>query len=335
MTYSIDLASISKKFGNEGNIIGFANKFYTLWSYKITENIETHELAFDAYFIKNIGLVNHLTDIYPFDEGLKGKEIHIVSGREGNGLNLTPQEFKALKFSRGTDSGLVISEYCNLSNLCWKYNTCFIKTSLSEARKDAELTNIANRAIELGAIYHEDHLYTPEQVDTTIFSRNPSVNTRIDQCNDCNVLCWKYNNKERSINSARPQFVNDGELENIKARAIELGAVEYNNRLYSPDKQHEDWFIEMVSFSKNIENNEPIIITPTRNISVEGWLWINNHNFYFEHQYYYGTYYGPEHSFPIDSKGKAKQIKNHKIEITSYEKTGDNEYKVISWKFVK
>ena len=87
--------------------------------------------------------------------------------------------------------------------------------------------------------------------------------------------------------------------------------------------------------TENVETHEPLIITPNTNISVDGWLWIHKNKFYFEHKYYSWTYYGPEHSFPIDSNGKAKQIKNHKIEITNYEKTGDNEYKVISWEFVK
>ena len=85
--------------------------------------------------------------------------------------------------------------------------------------------------------------------------------------------------------------------------------------------------IDLASIAKNFGNEG--------NISVDGWLWIHKNKFYFEHKYYSWTYYGSEHSFHIDSNGKAKQIKNHKIEITNYEKTGDNEYKVISWEFVK
>ena len=262
MTYSIDLASIAKNFGNEGNIIGYANKFYTLWSYKITENVETHELTFDVYFIKNIGLVNRFADIYPFDECLKGKEVHINSDVKGSGLQITKLELKALKFSKNPCRGALISEFTDLNTLCWKYNCCIVKGSIDKSQKEAELTNMLNRAIE-------------------------------------------------------------------------LGAVEFKDRLYSPDKQKEYWFIEMVSLNKQLENNEPLIITPNTNISVDGWLWIHKNKFYFEHKYYSWTYYGPEHSFPIDSNGKAKQIKNHKIEITNYEKTGDNEYKVISWEFVK
>ena len=335
MTYSIDLVSIAKNFGNEGNIIGYANKFYTLWSYKITGNVETHELTFDAYFIKNIGLVNRFADIYPFDEGLKGKEVHINSDVKGSGLQITKLELKALKFSKNPCRGALISEFTDLNTLCWKYNCCIVKGSIDKSQKEAELTNMLNRAIELGAVYNDGHIYPPEQVDTTVFSLNPAFDTKIDLCNDCNLLCWKYNNKDRSVKRARPQFVIDGELENIKTRAIELGAVEFKDRLYSPDKQKEDWFIEMVSLNKQLENNEPLIITPNTNISVDGWLWIHKNKFYFEHKYYSWTYYGPEHSFPIDSNGKAKQIKNHKIEITNYEKTGDNEYKVISWEFVK
>ena len=335
MTYTIDLANISKNFGNEGNIIGYANKFYTLWSYKITENVETHELVFDAFFIKNIGLVNRFANIYPFDEGLKGKEIHITSGREGSGLQLTKLELKALKFSAHPAKGCVIAEYNDLRTLCWKFNCCIIKRGIDEAQRKAELTNMVNRAVELGATYFEDRLYTPEEVDTTHFSRNPERNTQIDWCNDCNLLCWKYNHKEKSVNHSRPQFVIDGELANIKARAIELGAVEYNGRLYSPDKQQEDWFKTMVSIASITEKGETVATTPTGNISPDGYLYISGVYFYFDHKYYPATYYGPEHSFPIDANGKAKQIKNRPIEITSYEKMDDKTYKVLSWNFAK
>ena len=105
MTYTTNLEKLSYEFGNTGYIIGFANKFFTLWNYSITRNEATGELTFDAYFVKNIGKENPYEGAYPFDNGLKGKELHITSGREGSGLNLTPQELKALKFSRGTERG--------------------------------------------------------------------------------------------------------------------------------------------------------------------------------------------------------------------------------------
>ena len=340
MTYTTNLEHLSAEFGNSGYIIGFANKFFTLWNYSITLNEATGELTFDAYFVKNIGKENPYKDAYPFDEGLKGKELHITSGREGTGLNLTPQELKALKFSRGTDRGLVIANYTNLANLIWKYNTCFVKLSLSEARKKAELANIANRAIELGAVEIEGRLWRPEDVDATKFSRQPEYNVSINWCNDANILCWKFN--KGAVNKFRPQVVVDAEIANIKTRAIELGSIEIDGILYSPDKQNEDWFKEKMAARKNVTAGTSIEFTPNHNLTTDGFLLYNGLDFKFDYKYYPATYYGPEHAFPIDRKGKAKQIKNRKIRINTYEKvTEENNgksftyYKVLDWELVK
>ena len=340
MTYTTNLNQLANDFGNNGYIIGFAKKFFTLWSYSITRNEATGELVFDAYFVKNVGKENPYEGAYPFDNGLKGKELHITSGREGTGLNLTPQELKALKFSRGNDKGLVIANYCNLANLCWKYNTGFVKLSLSKARKDAELANIANRAIELGAVEIEGRLWRPEEVETATFSRNPFFGANIFTFEDANILCWKFNKK--AVSEFRPESIVKQELANIRIRALELGSIEIDNVLYSPDKQKEDWFKEKMAAKVNVEANTAIEFTPTHNISVEGFITFSGLEFKFDCRYYPGTYYGPEHSFPIDRKGKAKQIKNRKIRINSYEKVTETEngctftyYKVIDWEFVK
>lgn len=337
MTYTIDIAAIENEFGNTGHIVGFANKFYTLWRYEITHNEANGELVFDAYFIKNIGSNNPYEGAYPFDAGLKGVKVHITSGREGTGFNLTPQEFRALRFSKGKYKGLLIADSIDLAGLVWMYNTRFVASNICPARQKAELANIANRAIELGAVNIEDRLWRPEDVDTDRFSRNPRFDEKISTCNDVNILCWKWNKKV--VSEFRPQFVTDGELANIKARALELGSIELEGWLYSPDKQEEDWFKEKMATRVAVENGEAIVCTPAYNITVDGFLKINGNLFYFEHQYYYGTYYGPEHSFPLDNKGKAKQVRNKKISINSYEKVveenGNSYYKVLDWNFVK
>jgi hypothetical protein len=339
---NINLASIVENFGENGHIVGFANKYYTLWSYQITRNEATNALTFDAYFIKNLGEHNRFDGVYPFEASLKGQEIHINGGLEGSGLNLTKQEIKALKFSKSPMYNSVIADCDNLSLLCWKYNHRAIKIDMPLERQNAELANIANRAIELGAVSldyfeHGKRLYTPEEVDTTKFSRKPEHNTVIAWCNDCGLLCWKYNNK--AVDTCRPQEIQTGELENIKARALELGAVEIDNRLYSPEDQEKEWFKEMIATDKAVAENAPVVTTPKYNISVDGELQVGNYRFFFAHKYYRGTYYGPEHSFPLDSKGVAKQIKGKTISINSYEATttedGRSLYKVISWNFVK
>ena len=64
MTTSINIQELLKNFGEEGKIVGFKNKFYTLWEYKITKNNATGEYAFDAYYIKNLGIENATQTAY-------------------------------------------------------------------------------------------------------------------------------------------------------------------------------------------------------------------------------------------------------------------------------
>ena len=337
MTYSIDLANILENFGNEGKIVGFANKYFTLWTYKITKNEANGELTFDAYFVKNLGNTNRFAEIYPFDENLKGVELHITSGREGTGLNLTPQQLKALKFSRGPQRGLNIADYTNLSSLIWKYNTKHVKPSLSEARKEAELTNIANRAIELGAVIYENLLWRAEELDTTLLSKNPEFQTRIADINDDNLLCWKYNHE--AVNQYRPEPIWKEELENIKARAIELGAIELNGRLYSTKAQQEPWFVGPRQLLNALELGEEVDFEAQRNLEGDGTYNVSSViTLVFEHKYYPATYYGPAHCYPVDRKGKGKIIRNKVLHIKKAEKiegTTTPTFKIIDWEFAK
>lgn len=347
MTNNINLEKLLNEFGAQGNIIGFANKFYTLWSYAIIENIDTHKLSFDAYFIKNIGATNTYEGVFPFEPSLKGAEIHFISTGEFGG-ELTKQEIKALKFSKGRYRGHYINECADADFLCWAYNVKFVSNSSSS---DYELTNIYNRAVELGCVLIEKTLYTPDAAAGKTFSCNPSRGAMIDECNDDGLLCWKYN--KNAVDADMCKQIQEAELENIKHRALELGAVEYNNRMYSVKNQGEEWFAKIISVNDLISKNAPIKLTPEHNLNDMGELIMNGVIFRFESRYYPSTYYGPSYCLPVDEKGKSKRIKNKTIEITEYEKLfipahedvdyyGDSihyndrtVYVVKSWKIVK
>lgn len=330
MTNSINIQELLKNFGEEGKIVGFKNKFYTLWEYKITKNSETGEYSFDGYFIKNLGSENRLEGIYPFDSSLKGSEIHIKYFEPGTGRALNKLQFKSLYFSCNPQSGRLISECTDLNLLCWKYNIDVISNKISKNRQECEKTNILNRAIELGAQFINEKLYTPEKLNGDIFSKNPCIYNKISECTDLSLLCWKYNNK--AVDDSRPQQAIDSELENIKNRAIELGAVYLNDLFYDINKDFVKQSLENLSI---LSTKKPFTIKANSNLSWNGTLKIGLIEFEFDYKYYPSTYYGPEYYLPVDKKGKGKRIKGKEIEIISYEKIDDTKFKVLDWKYKK
>lgn len=330
MTTSINIQELLKNFGEEGKIIGFKNKFYTLWEYKITKNSATEEYAFDAYYIKNLGLENRLEGIYPFDSSLKGSEIHIKYFEPGTGRALNNLQFKALRFSKNPEYGKMISECDDCSLLCWKYNNNVIDRSISASRQSFEKANICNRALELGAKLIDDRLYPASMLNGYSFSKNPYRGVKINECNDLNTLCWKYNNK--AINTSRPESVVNEELEAIKNRALELGAIILNNWFFDINK---DFVKESVETLSILSANKPLAIKANSNLSWNGILKTGLIEFEFDYKYYPATYYGPEYYLPVDKKGKGKRIKGKEIEIISYEKVDDTKFKVLDWKYKK
>lgn len=330
MTTSINIQELLNNFGEEGKIVGFKNKFYTLWEYKITKNNATGEYAFDAYYIKNLGIENRLEGLYYFDSSLKGTEIHIKYFEPGTGRALTHLQFKALRFSKSPEYGKMISECEDCSLLCWKYNNNVIDRSISESRQAFEKANICNRALELGAKLVNDRLYPQEKLEGTIFSRTPMLHDKIAECNDLSLLCWKYNNK--AVDDSRPNEIVEKELENIKNRALELGAIYLNDWFYDINKDFVKQSLEMI---EKINNNEILTINSESNLNSIGDLKQGIIRFNFDYKYYPATYYGPEYYLPVDKKGKGKRIKNKTIEIISYEKIDDITFKVLDWKFKK
>lgn len=334
---SIDLENLRSQFGNEGKIVGFANKFYTIWTYQIIEDAENGKLCFEAYFNHNLGANNPFEGVLPFCESLKGnKTIKFISSFQ-SGLNLTPQEFKAQFFSKGLCKGNKISECTDTEMLCWKFNHNSVDLKHSFAQ--AELVNIKNRALELGCQCIEGNIYTEKQLSHNYFSLTPNEDEKISECTDVNLLCWKFNKKAiDTIN--QPEFLQNGELESIKNRALELGAMFFNNYLYRPDTVAESWFQENLSIREKLEKCEPFEKTMNTNLNSDGYCNIGFEDFYFEnHKYYRGTYYAPAYCLPVDSKGKAKRIKGNTIQVISYQahtdETGYKYYTITDWKIVK
>ena len=330
MTTSINIQELLKNFGAEGKIVGFKNKFYTLWEYKITQNQVSGEYAFDAYFIKNLGLENHLEDLLPFDSSLSGSEIHIKYFEPGTGRALNKLQFKALSFSLSPKRGDLIAKCEDVDLLCWKYNNEMVDYKVCEKRRQFEIANICNRALELNAKLIDGKLYPSNKLTGNTFSKNPFRNMEISTCNDLGVLCWKYNNK--AVEENRPSEIVNAELELIKNRAIELGAIILNDWFYDINKDYVKSSIEML---EEISNNNIISLSANSNLSWTGSLKHNLIEFVFDYKYYPGTYYGPEYYLPLDKKGKGKRIKNKKIEIISYEKIDDTKIKVLDWRFKK
>jgi hypothetical protein len=156
------------------------------------------------------------------------------------------------------------------------------------------------------------------------------LHSKIAECNDLSLLCWKYNNK--AVDDSRPNEIVENELENIKNRALELGAVYLNDWFYDINKDFVKQSLEMI---EKINNNEILTINSESNLNSIGDLKQGIIRFNFDYKYYPATYYGPEYYLPVDKKGKGKRIKNKTIEIISYEKVDDITFKVLDWKFKK
>ena len=342
MTYSssFDLVDLLNNFGSEGFIVGFANKFFTLWSYQIVEDLENHQLALNAYFVHNLGAKNPYDETVPFCASLKGKEMHITqSAEQKKSLLIQRQEFKAQHFSKYPCFKEEIAACQDASLLCWKFNHSAVDWSKDSQVAELEMINIKNQAIRLGCIVRWERLYQNEPA--THFSKMPRKGELISECEDADMLCWKYNN--RAINNYRiPEEEQALELENIKNRAMELGSVEVAGKIYSPNQQQETWFKQAIEINNAITTCAPFVVTANSNINTQGFITFGFTSFTFANiKIVPATYYGPEYAMPIDMKGKAKRIKGKTLKITAYELCSADEqhntpyYKITDWQIVK
>lgn len=133
-------------------VIGFANKYYTLWD--VTSNVieskySKYTLVTNAY-IKNISMdIDKVKEFYPdteIDESLRGHSCTFEYTKERKEINTD-------KFNFGRYEDQLISECDDSDYLCWFFNNC------DGERKQ----NVEARLVELGFTVKDGIIFTPEE----------------------------------------------------------------------------------------------------------------------------------------------------------------------------
>jgi len=139
-------------------LIGFANKFYTLWSYSEeplyrTINTESYQYGIkqNYNYIKNISFdLDKVKELYPdvkIDEELKGKS---------QSWSKEPKfEYPDKYFHFGKYESQLISECKDQSYLIW-----YFETGVYGERYEI----VKNRLIELGCYFYNDILFTSKEL---------------------------------------------------------------------------------------------------------------------------------------------------------------------------
>jgi len=135
-------------------LIGFANKFYTLWSYSeeplySTVNNQSYQYGIRQIYnyIKNISFdLDKVKELYPdvvIDDELKGKSASWTTEPKF--------EYPAECFHFGKYQGQLISECKDQSYLIWYYENGLY---------DERLTITKNRLVELGCGFYDDMIFS-------------------------------------------------------------------------------------------------------------------------------------------------------------------------------
>ena len=134
-------------------VIGFANKFYTLWNVtsKVVESKYNKETLVTNTYIKNISMdIDKVKELYPgieIDESLRGHSCTFEYTKERKEINTD-------KFNFGKYEGKLISECIDNSYLCWFFDNC------EGERKH----NVEARLVELGFVVKDDIIFTQEEI---------------------------------------------------------------------------------------------------------------------------------------------------------------------------
>ena len=134
-------------------VIGFANKFYTLWD--VTSTVVESKYSKDTLvtntYIKNISMdIDKVKELYPgieIDESLKGHSCTFEYTKERKEINTD-------KFNFGKYEGKLISECNDKSYLRWFFDNC------DGERKQ----NVETRLVELGFVVKDDIIFTQEEI---------------------------------------------------------------------------------------------------------------------------------------------------------------------------
>lgn len=139
--------------------------------------------------------------------------------------------------------------------------------------------------------------------DLTKFPYGKYKDTIISKCTDVNYLTYMYN-----CNGFNIEF-----MDNIKNRAIELGAIYEFGNLCAPNTEEYN-FVLMVKNALNSNSN--IELNMTSNLSEDG-VYMNYGVWFKFNDYKVMSYAGYDYALPTIN-GKAKRIKNKTLVITKF-----------------
>ncbi len=136
--------------------------------------------------------------------------------------------------------------------------------------------------------------------------------TKVADCNDIDYLAWAWNDSE-SIFSDEVKPIVESKLADAGYRRL------HESRYYSDPETVAAWEAEQEELDEFINglNNDKIEITLASNLDENGTTYIHNGKVEIKFneiaEYYYNGY---NYYLPLDSKGKAKRIKNKTLVIT-------------------
>ena len=218
-------------------VIGFANKFYTLWDVtsKVVESKYSKDILVTNAYIKNISMdIDKVKELYPgveIDESLRGHSCTFEYIKEQKEINTD-------KFNFGKYEGKLISECTDKNYLCWLFDNC------DGERKQ----NVEARLIELGFVIKDDIIFTQEEIEI-LFNRNLSIES--DNSNKCYGV---YRNEDGILfkfNDVKINYYNGFEyglsLVNGKAKRIKNKTIKIKDYKYEITKY--DTIVEVLDFA--------------------------------------------------------------------------------------
>jgi hypothetical protein len=155
-------------------VIGFANKYYTLWDHTTEDlytSVNNQHYKYgqkDIYgYIKNISMtLDKVKELYP--------NIEICEDLRGMSRDFynTKIEYPAEYLNRGLYCGYTIADFENLDQLIYFHtNFYYSNDEIGTSRK----LNVEKRILELGGILHNDIYYTPKSYDEFLIEEKRSV----------------------------------------------------------------------------------------------------------------------------------------------------------------
>ena len=234
-------------------VIGFANKFYTLWDVtsKVVESKYSKDTLVTNTYIKNISMdIDKVKELYPdveIDESLRGHSCTFEYTKERKEINTD-------KFNFGKYEGKLISECTDKSYLCWFFDNCD-----GERKQNAEA-----RLVELGFVIKNDIIFTQEEIAKQeqiermlsnkeeleiLFNRNLSI--EFDSSDKCYGV---YRNEDGILfkfNNVKLNYYNGFEyglpLVNGKAKRIKNKTIKIKDYKYEITKY--DTIVEVLDFT--------------------------------------------------------------------------------------